>query len=573
MHISQGFQQQPIQLPPLWSTDEVLKSLMQRALPEPVYAELDTELTAFQDRLAGPIRALGALADGVDAEPSVTHYDQWGKRVDVLRTSEGWRRLKDVAAEEGLVAATYERKQAEYSRLYSFAKLYMFSPDGRYVGCPYSMTDGCARVIEIAGTPEMKRDIYPRLISRDPKRVFTSGQWMTERPGGSDVSETETMARPVSTAGGVAKPGDAFLLDGFKWFSSATDGDVTLALARTGEAPGSRGLSLFLVKLRDENGVSNGVYIHRLKKKFGTKALPTAELSIEGAVGHLIGNPGEGVRTIATVLNITRLQSAVASAGALARALVIAKSFARVRHIGGAGGSLLIDNDLHTTTLLRSEVTSRALTHFVFNLVDLLGKSEYPGYKLTAQEEARLRLLTPVAKAFTSFLSVQELPLMMEALGGQGYMVENELGRLLQDTAVEKIWEGTTNVLALDVIRVITKSNGEALKHFADWANSIISRGPATTVLVEAVSLLKSATNINPRTLLFLLGHLTSAILLLDHALWSKKDIDLEVFKIWIATGELESLVRQVKSGREGLKGGRLDREIVYGNISRPAKL
>lgn len=150
---------------------------------------------------------------------------------------------------------------------------------------------------------------------------------MTERPGGSDVSRTETVARACDP-NKTPQNGDAFLIDGFKWFSSATDADFTLALARTGSIEsGARGLSLFAIKMRNDDGQLNGIQIHRLKKKWGTKvshqqqadsigklnqrkALPTAELSLNSAIGHLVGVINEGVRTIASVLNITRIHSA-----------------------------------------------------------------------------------------------------------------------------------------------------------------------------------------------------------------------------------------------------------------------
>jgi alkylation response protein AidB-like acyl-CoA dehydrogenase len=242
------------------------------------------------DPFRAAIRKIASLADTFPSsvEPFLEQYDQWGQRVDRLHTSEGWRTLKGVAAEEGLVSIAQERKEGEFSRLRSFAKAFLFMPDSLIVGCPISMTDGAARVIEVVGTEEMKREILPRLCSRDPAKAWTSGQWMTERPGassslllsspvltrllpvgGSDVSLTETVATPVDS-NAPPLPGSAFLLNGFKWFSSATDGDIALALARTG-GPGSKGLSLFLVKLKDEKGKTNGVFVHRLKKKWGTK--------------------------------------------------------------------------------------------------------------------------------------------------------------------------------------------------------------------------------------------------------------------------------------------------------------
>lgn len=315
------------------------------------------------------------------------------------------------------------------------------------------MTDGAARVIELAGTAQMKEEILPRLMSRDPKQAYIAGQWMTEKSGGSDLGLTDTVARPVDPS--KTSPGDEFILDGFKWFSSATDGDVALAIARTGgEGSGSRGLSLFLIELRDAQGKMNGIYVHRLKKKFGTKvsdlphdykfiadnvghsnrdpipqALPTAELSISNCRAKLVGPLGSGVRTISSVLNITRLYSAMSCVSALRRCLVLAKAFSKIRHIGGDLNRLLCDDSMHTNALAKSELTHRALLHLVFGAILLLGRSEAHGDKFDEGEKWRLRLLTPVVKSFAAELSTTEMPDLMASLGGQGYMVENQFAR------------------------------------------------------------------------------------------------------------------------------------------------
>ena len=198
-------------------------------------------------------------------------------------------------------------------------------------------------------------------------------------------------------------------------------------MARTG-GEGSAGLSLFLVKMRNEergaNGiitaVTNGIHVHRLKNKFGTKAVPTAELSLQGCVGHLIGNLGDGVRIIASVLNITRAHSAVSSVAALGHSLNIAKAFAQVRHVGGKSGSLLSRNEMHTAVLAESELVHRALLALVFGTVALLGKAEATPTKMSSSENHRLRLLTPVVKSFAADLGTAELLKLMESLGGQG---------------------------------------------------------------------------------------------------------------------------------------------------------
>lgn len=283
--------------------------------------------------------------------------------------------------------------------------------------------------------------------SRDPAMAFTAGQWMTEvsedllwclashvnmqRPGGSDVSLTETKATPSRPS--AHSLGDTYTLDGFKWFSSATDSDVAVALARTGTMEqGSRGLSLFLVPLRLPlfhglaSPISNNIYVHRLKEKLGTRAVPTAELSLEGTEAYLIGTPGAGVKHIVPVLGITRIHSAVGSIGALRRGLAIARSYASVRRIEG-GKRFLSESPLHVAELAKISLTYRALAHMTFGVAHLLGKSECG--TATTDDELRLRLLTPVVKAFSAEKAVVALEECMASLGGQGYMEENVIPR------------------------------------------------------------------------------------------------------------------------------------------------
>ncbi|KAK4047391.1 hypothetical protein OIV83_005438 [Microbotryomycetes sp. JL201] len=598
MRVHEGHQQTPIKLEPAWSGagNAPLRALMRRRLSPETFARVERDSLNLEKRLQGPIHDAWLTL----GEPTVQQYDQWGQRVDVLKTSEGWRRLKRVAAEEGVVSLAYERPIGNDSRTWMFLKTYLWSPESGYVGCPMAMTDGCARTIELAGTPEMKRDILPRLISRNPDEAWTAGQWMTEKPGGSDVSLTETTARPVDSSS-EPKAGDEYVIDGFKWqvicavvFSSATDGDVALALARTGgEGSGSRGLSLFLIKLRDDQGKTNGIYIHRLKKKWGTKYLPTAELEIDGARGQLVGNLGEGVRIIASVLNITRTHSAVGSASALRRSLDIAKAFAEKRHVGGKNGSLLSQNEMHTSALARSELVHRALLHLSFEVVGLLGKSEVSPKKTSPADHMRLRLLTPVVKTFNANLSTSEMLSLMEALGGQGYMEENMLGPALADVAVERIWEGTTNTLALDVVRVLLGTAGMAIKSFVEWVQDIMSSAPnewdfgKENAIVKAdLDLVARAANeytspaaADPRLarmLLYHLGYLASAACLVEHAVWSirhdqgEAKVDQAAASRWIRFGDARSTSSQLEdllndSDSVRAEERRLDAALVYG--------
>ena len=252
-----------------------------------------------------------------------------------------------------------------------------------------------------------------------------------------------------------------------------------MALARTGTVEqGSRGLSLFLIPfrrplIRDPSApipspISNGIFVHRLKNKIGAHMLSTAELSLESSKAYLIGALGEGVKNITPVLNITRVWSAIGSVGCLRKCLAIATAYAKVRKVQ-SGTLLLKDAPLHVAHLASINLLYRALTHFTFGVVRLLGKSECG--VATPDEFRRLRVLTSTLKAFAADRSCTGMEEAMTALGGAGYMEENEFGRLIRDSLVEKwvqlspvnsscpngisprLGEGTTTVLALDLVR------------------------------------------------------------------------------------------------------------------------
>lgn len=344
-------------------------------------------------------------------------------------------------------------------------------------------------------TPDERRvyeDAYRRLTSRDPSVAWTSGQWMTERIGGSDVSLTETVAtRPANVEFGLASQQDEiplgpWSLSGFKWFSSATDSKMTVLLARTSA---SGGLSAFIAPMRrhdphattmaghpNPNGERlNGVRISRLKHKFGTQSLPTAELVLEGMRGWLIGDEGKGIHEISNVLTITRVYSAVSAVAYVGRALAIARAYARVREVGAGNRARmrLIHSRLHMRTLARMTGEYRGLMMLSLYSAYVLGVSEYPTHEygdvtpalkaLTPEAKLALpliRVLSQITKAYVCKPSVALVFSCMEALGGVGYMDNEEqeylnVSRIFRDVSVLPIWEGTTDVLSTDTIRAL----------------------------------------------------------------------------------------------------------------------
>lgn len=440
------FLQSPPRLANTFDADPLLRALLARRLPPALLAELEPGLRALGARAAGEMLA---LADQAEAQPPRhVPYDAWGRRVDRIETAPAWGRLHAIAAEEGVVATAYERRHGALSRLHQFARLYLYHPSSAIYSCPLAMTDGAARVLELHARPELRERLLPRLVSRDPSRFWTAGQWMTERAGGSDVARTETLATP--------DPAGGFRLTGVKWFTSATTSEIALTLARLPGAPaGSRGLSLFLVETRDAEGALAGIEILRLKDKLGTRALPTAELALAGARAELVAEPGRGVATIATMLNITRLYNSCCAAGYLARALQLAGDYATRRE---AFGRPLAEHPLHAETLAGLAAEQAGALHLTFRAAELLGREEAGA--AGEEERALLRLLTPIVKALTGKQVVAGVSEALECFGGAGYVEDTGLPRLLRDAQVLPIWEGTTNVLALDFLRAIAREGG-----------------------------------------------------------------------------------------------------------------
>lgn len=422
--------------------DALLQSFLKWKLPPPIFAEIEPGLKSLGERAAGPMMEVVSQAEA--QPPRHIPYDAWGKRIDRIEVSQAWNELDRIAAEEGIVATGYERKHGEHSRLHQFARLYLYHPSSAIYSCPLAMTDGAARAIELYGDPELKSRAYRHLTSRDPATFWTSGQWMTERTGGSDVSGTSTIAR---------REGDHYRLYGTKWFTSATTSQMAMTLARIEGAPeGSRGLSLFYLELRDSAGELNGITVHRLKDKLGTQALPTAELTLQGARAKLVGGEGGGVKKISSLFNITRLYNACCAVGDMRRGLALARDYAPKRT---AFGKPLSEQPLHLETLadLSLELTAGFL--LTFRAIELLGKEETA--QATEAEKALLRALTPIAKLFTAKQSIATISEILESFGGAGYVEDTGLPRLLRDTQVLSIWEGTTNVLSLDLLRAIEK--------------------------------------------------------------------------------------------------------------------
>ena len=483
--------------------------------------------------IAPQLEQMGALAGGElyaqqlaerHLEPVLKQWDAWGERVDRVTPTPLWRRAEELAAREGLVALPYEAPFGHRSRVLQFALVYLFTSSTDMYACPLAMTDGAARTLTASGNAGLLARALPHLTSRDPAMFWTSGQWMTEAAGGSDVGQTETVAR--------RSPDGSWTLHGRKWFTSAVGAQMALTLARPeGNSPGGKGLALFYLETRDAAGRPNRLRIDRLKDKLGTRKLATAELTLEGTPATPVGELEHGVRAISPLLNITRTWNAIAALSYMRRGLALARAYAKQRV---AFGAPLLDKPLHADTLAGLQAELEAGFHLAFAAVELLGRAEHD--VASAHQKALLRILTPVAKLTTGRQAVAVVSEVLEAFGGAGYVEDTGLPVLLRDAQVFPIWEGTTNVLALDCLRAIGPGGLAPVAREVGFALGQVREPQLIALSARLQAALEAAeawlaTTAGPqleagaRRFALTLGRATAAALLARHAQWSLDEL------------------------------------------------
>ena len=455
----QPFNQPPPTLGNQYNEDRVLQSYLKRVLPPDVLAAVAPSLRQMGEIAGGELYQM-QLADRLN-EPTLTNWDAWGNRIDRIEVTPLWQRAAELSAKFGLVAAAYEQQYGRHSRPIQFALAYLFHPSSDVYTCPLAMTDGAARTLLNSGNQPLIDRAIPHLTSRDPQTFWTGGQWMTESTGGSDVGTSETVA--VQDENGIWR------LYGRKWFVSNTISQAALTLARPeGNGPGGKGLALFYLEMRDEDGRLQNITIHRLKDKLGTRKVPTAELTLDGTPAIPVMELANGVRNIIPMLHLTRTWNAMSAAASMRRGLALARDYAQKRT---AFRAPLSQKPLHLDTLADLQAEFEAAFHLTFYLTELIGREETG--QITPEQHDLMRLLTSLAKLTTGRQGVQVASEVLEAIGGAGYVEDTGLPLLLRDSQVLPIWEGTTNVLSLDALRAVAKDESlEALKEKVNRAVS-----------------------------------------------------------------------------------------------------
>ncbi|MDT6986842.1 acyl-CoA dehydrogenase family protein [Streptomyces lusitanus] len=428
------------QVPPLvqydvFGSDRALLEAVERHLSPEARKDGLAELSAL-GRTCGSaqVREWGVQAD--ENPPRLRTHDRYGHRIDEVDFHPAWHRLLGKGVSAGLTAA-WGRPGGHVRRAAAFL---MWTQVDAGTCCPLSMTH--AAVPALRADPELAAEWEPRLTSviydralrpagQKPGALF--GMGMTEKQGGSDVRANTTAARPLAEDG-------TYALTGHKWFCSAPMSDAFLVLA---QAPG--GLTCFLVPRVLEDGSRNVFALQRLKDKLGNRSNASAEVEFDGTWARRVGEEGRGVRTIIGMVAATRLDCVLGSAGLMRQA--VAQAVHHCAHREAFGGKLL-DKPLMRNVLADLALESEAATTLAMRLAAAYDDDG-------EQERALLRIAVPAAKYWVTKRCAPVAVEAAECLGGNGYVEESGMPRLVRESPLNSIWEGAGNVQALDVLRAL----------------------------------------------------------------------------------------------------------------------
>jgi len=482
-----------------WSLEPTLAAWAERVYPPDEYEWARPHLESFGDDVG---RVMADNADVVDEHGPVLHtYDKHGDLLNEVEYHPAQFENERLSYESGLVADAFRPppdRDEPVGLVHTLTMQLLISYVDTGLVCPVSMTAGAALVLRNHDEANELTDFFDGLTARDYEDVIEGAMFLTEEQGGSDVGATETIADPIATPVGAteAATGAAtatqdggipesrtYELTGEKWFCSNIDAQGTLALARRPDAPeGTTGLSLFLVPHERPGHELNDQRYRRLKDKLGTISVPTGEVDFEGATAYLVGEPERGFKYMTTMLNFERITNAVGAVGIMGRALLESKVYAANRD---AFGHAIQEYPLMKRDLVDMAVDFEAALAFALESGRWLDRYERDHDDQEAF--ALMRTLVPIAKHRTARMAIDTASYAMEVQGGNGYVSDFVTHRLFRDAQVLPIWEGTSNILSLDLLRALEKE--EAHEHLVPLIEDLLDEveHPALDGVVETI--------------------------------------------------------------------------------------
>ena len=435
--------------------DPHFMQLLNQSLDKELRGWAHGELTEFGRMCAGEIdeRAIHTDREG---QPRLIKYDRLGEDISEIWVNEGYKQTVKDTYNKGIVGYIHKEipelgRKGNY--LYSYAQGYLLSQSEPGFYCPVTLTMATAYLLEHYASDEVKQRFLPHVLSTGEVDLYEGATFLTERQGGSDVGANDTRAM---------KAGEDYQLYGEKYFASNSGMcGVAMVLARMeGAGPGTKGLSLFAVPWRKEDGKLNGIKIRRLKDKLGVRAVPSAEVEFEGAQAYLVGEAGKGIHYMMEALNLSRVCNAIASIGIMRRAYMEARNYASHRE---AFGKKLAEYPMVKDTLTKLAVKQEIDTSAVFYLVELFDKVMAHEHPVSENDMVLNRLLIALLKKETAEQAIHFSHEAIEMHGGNGFIEDFVLPRLLRDAQVLTVWEGTANILGLEILRLMKKHRAHTL--------------------------------------------------------------------------------------------------------------
>ncbi len=429
----------------LYDTDPDLGRLLPLYLPAPVFQLLQPKLHELGGLAGGVLDTLAHTAD--QNPPELLHRTRSGIDAQRIVKHPAYVEMERVAfSQYGLAAMSHRAGvfgwDTPLPAAAKYALTYLFVQAEFGLCCPLSMTDSLTRTLRKFGAPELVERYLPQLTTQVFDDLTQGAMFMTEQGAGSDVAATATRAVP---------DGDVFRLYGDKWFCSNPDAGLAMVLARIDGAPnGMKGVSLFLLPRKLDDGSANAYRIVRLKDKLGTRSMASGEIHLEGARAFLVGEAGRGFQQMADMVNNSRLSNGVRAAGLMRRAVSEALFIARERR---AFGKRLVDMPLMRRQLVKLLLPAEQARTMVFQTAEALRRSDAgdkAAYPLA-------RILTPLIKFRACRDARKVTGDAMEVRGGCGYIEDWTDPRLVRDAHLGSIWEGTSNIVALDVLRAVRR--------------------------------------------------------------------------------------------------------------------
>ena len=429
-----------------WTCDRSARELLKLYLDPAAWTHFEPYLEELGALAGGHLDHLAALSD--KHGPVLHHRDRFGRDEDWVEYHPAYLEMERLAyGRYGMHAMSRRPGVLGWPDitppLIKYAFNYLFVQAEFGLLCPVSATDTSAFLIQKYGNEEVKARFLPRMLSQDMDQLLTGAQFMTEKAGGSDVSQIALTAK---------KAGDHWELWGDKWFCSCADKDVVLLLARCEGAPaGNAGLSLFVMPRRLDDGSRNRYRIVRLKDKLGSRSMASGETVMEGAVAYLLGEPGRGLKQMMDQVNLCRLSHGFRAAGMMRRCLNEAMQVARHRT---TFGQRVIDHPMARRQLLKLMLPGEQALSVGFAAAVALGEGD----------KAQLRILTPLLKYRACRDNVRVATAAMEMRGGNGYIEDWCNAKLVRDAHLGVLWEGTSSINALDIVR---RATGKEQAHVA----------------------------------------------------------------------------------------------------------